>query len=87
MGMGMVDENRKNGYEVDIARMGMGMGMNMGHTRPIPVISIPPCTCIIRTPYKTHICLFKVLICYLYLNILLVALNYMIFQTSAEHFV
>ena len=38
----MDGENRKNGYEADIAKMGMGMGMGMGiyPTRPIPVLSI-----------------------------------------------
>ena len=85
MGVEMGGENKKNGYGAGNAKMGMGMGMGTGSTRHIPVLSIS--VPYLPAPYETYTRLFKVLICYLYLNILLIALSYIIFNTSAEHFI
>ena len=40
--MGMGGENKKNGYRIGIAKMGMsiGMGMGIGPTHSIPILSI-----------------------------------------------
>jgi len=67
--------------------MGVGMDMGIGPTHPIPILSVSPQYLFISAPYKTHIYLFKFLICYLYLNTLLVALSYMILKNSTEHFI
>ena len=76
--MNMGGENRRNRYGTSIAKM--GVSMSICPTRFISILSI-------HAPYKTHNCLFKVLICYLYLNILLVVLICIIFKTLSKRFV
>ena len=56
------------------------------HISPITVLSIPARTRLIPTPYEAYTHLFKALVCYLCLNILLVALSYVIFKILATTF-
>ena len=81
----------KKGYGVGIVKIGMGMGMGIGmgiaRTGPYPFYQCLPRTHLIPAPYKAHTRLFKILICYLYLYILLVVLSCMIFQTLTEDFI
>lgn len=72
MGMSMGSENgkKKKRYRLGIAKI--GKGVSVGPTCPIPILSIPDRY---PPPYKTHTLLLKVLIYYLYFDILLVALN------------
>ena len=56
----------------------MGMDGYMPH---------PPHTYPVPRPYKTNACLSKILVCWLDLDILLVALGYIVFKTPMGHFV
>ena len=72
-------------YGAGTVKIGMDMdkGMDIGSTCPMLILSIP-------APYLPHMkpvpFFFKVLICCLHLDTLLVALNCIVFKTSMRHF-
>ena len=72
-----------------IAKIGADIdkGMSIGPTCPYLFYQYPLRICPISALYKTRIRLFKFLICYLYLDILLVALSCIVFKISVRHFI
>ena len=79
--MSMGGENGKNEYGGENGKNGYGYRYRYRY------MSYLPYTCFINTgpisaSYKTRTCLFEILICCLYLNILLVTLSRMVFKNS-----
>ena len=90
MGMFMGCENGKKWVWGRYCQNGCGQRYGYKY-RSYPTHTLPHTRFInarlVSTPYKTHIHLFKILICYLYLDILLVTLSCIVFNTSTRHFV